>query len=252
MASLLSLLVYILAFSIVPTLAINCKGCTPLDTASFDKLLSKFKVSVVKFDVAYPYGDKHEEYAKFSLAAAEVEDLFVGEVGIKDYGDKDNTDLAERFKVKKEDFPVVILFKVFDNGKIAEKHRFDGDFKADNIKTFIRQKSGIYLPRPGCVEEFDNLADRLMTLTDSGSKGKIIVEAETIKENLNEDKAKKAEIYIKIMHKVVSEGEKFIEKETERVTKLLDGKVSESKKKQLEQRINILKSFARQKSKDEL
>merc|ERR1712037_918831 len=100
-------------------------------------------------------------------------------------------DLAERFKVKKEDFPVVILFKVFDNGKIAEKHRFDGDFKADNIKTFIRQKSGIYLPRPGCVEEFDNLADRLMTLTDSGSKGKIIVEAETIKENLNEDKAKR-------------------------------------------------------------
>ena len=95
-----------------------------MDTASFDKLLSKFKVSVVKFDVAYPYGDKHEEYAKFSLAAAEVEDLFVGEVGIKDYGDKDNTDLAERFKVKKEDFPVVILFKVFDNGKIAEKHRY--------------------------------------------------------------------------------------------------------------------------------
>jgi endoplasmic reticulum protein 29 len=91
-----------------------------------------------------------------------------------------------------------------------------------------------------------------MTLTDSGSKGKIIVEAETIKENLNADKAKKAEIYIKIMHKVVSEGEKFIDKETERVTKLLDGKVSESKKKQLEQRINILKSFARQKSKDEL
>ena len=124
MASLLSLLVCILAFSFVPTLAINCKGCTPLDTASFDKLLSKFKVSVVKFDVAYPYGDKHEEYAKFSLAAAEVEDLFVGEVGIKDYGDKDNTDLAERFKVKKEDFPVVILFKVFDNGKIAEKHRY--------------------------------------------------------------------------------------------------------------------------------
>lgn len=91
-----------------------------------------------------------------------------------------------------------------------------------------------------------------MALTDSGSKGKIIVEAETIKENLNEDKVKKAEIYIKIMHKVVSEGEKFIDKETERVTKLLDGKVSESKKKQLEQRINILKSFARQKSKDEL
>ena len=151
-------------------------------------------------------------------------------------------------------FPYVFVTKYLKTKIItgSSLFRFDGDFKADNIKTFIRQKSGIYLPRPGCVEEFDNLADRLMTLTDSGSKGKIIVEAETIKENLNEDKAKKAEIYIKIMHKVVSEGEKFIDKETERVTKLLDGKVSESKKKQLEQRINILKSFARQKSKDEL
>ena len=55
------------------------------------------------------------------------------------------------------------------------------------------------------------------------------------------------------MHKIVSEGENFIEKETVRVKKIMDdGKISESKKKQLEQRINILKSFARQKSKDEL
>ena len=68
------------------------------------------KVSLVKFDVAYPYGDKHEEFAKFSKAAAEDENLFVAEVGIKDYGDKDNADLAERFNVKKEDYPVVILF----------------------------------------------------------------------------------------------------------------------------------------------
>ena len=124
MALLQYIVGYILAFALAPVLAINCKGCTPLDTLSFDKLLSKFKVSVVKFDVAYPYGDKHEEYAKFSQAAAEVEDLFVGEVGIKDYGDKDNTDLAERFNVKKEDFPVVILF-VMDpkSGKITDQHR---------------------------------------------------------------------------------------------------------------------------------
>merc|ERR1711976_44876 len=253
MASLQIILAYFLTFGLATVLAINCKGCTPLDTLSFDKLLSKFKVSIVKFDVAYPYGDKHEEFGKFSLAAAEVEDLFVGEVGIKDYGDKDNSDLADRFGVKKEDFPVVILF-VMDTqrGKVIDQHRFNDEFKADNIKTFIRQKSGIYLPRPGCLEEFDNLADKLMTITDPGAKGKIIVEAETIKDKLNEDKVKKAEIYIKIMHKVVSEGEVFIAKETERVTKLIDGKISDGKKKQLEQRINILKSFARQKTKDEL
>lgn len=130
--------------------------------------------------------------------------------------------------------------------------RFDDEFTADNLKSFVRQKSGIYLPRPGCLEEFDNLADKLMASSDTGDKGKIVVEAEKIKSQLSEEKAKKADLYIKIMHKVVSEGEGFINKETDRVKKLLNDKVSETKKKQLEQRINILKSFLQQKTKDEL
>ena len=70
--------VLVMAFLTPFASAINCKGCTPLDTLSFDKLLGKFRVSVIKFDVAYPYGDKHDEFAKFSTSAAELEDLFVG------------------------------------------------------------------------------------------------------------------------------------------------------------------------------
>ena len=140
MASLMHRVAFILAFALGPVLAINCKGCTPLDTLSFDKLLSKFKVSVVKFDVAYPYGDKHEEFSKFSKSAAEVEDLFVGEVGIKDYGDKDNADLAERFNIIKEDYPVVILFIIDSgSGKIADHHRY---FK---IPSYVFRVSAIYL-----------------------------------------------------------------------------------------------------------
>ena len=55
------------------------------------------------------------------------------------------------------------------------------------------------------------------------------------------------------MHKIVSEGDSFIDKETTRVKKIMDdGKISEAKKKQLEQRINILNVFRNQKSKDEL
>jgi len=249
-----SRLAFVLAFLTHGTSAINCKGCTPLDTLSFDKLLSKFKVSVVKFDVAYPYGDKHEEFAKFSASAAELEDLFVGEVGIKDYGDKDNADLADRFQVVKEDYPVVILFVQDADGRIHD-HRFADEFKEDNLKGFVRQKSGLYLPLPGCLEDFDNLADGLMTTAqDAGAKGQIIVQAEKAREKLKSDEqSKKADIYIKVMHKVVSEGEGFITKEIDRVQKVMAGKVSESKKKQLEHRINILKSFARQKStKDEL
>ena len=47
-----------------------------------------FPVSLVKFDTAYPYGEKHDEYAKISEEAAELPNMFIGEVGIKDYGDK--------------------------------------------------------------------------------------------------------------------------------------------------------------------
>lgn len=76
--------------------SINCKGCTPLDTLTFDKLTGHFRVSLVKFDVAYPYGDKHDEFAKVAEEARDIDELFVGEVGIKDYGDKDNEELGQR------------------------------------------------------------------------------------------------------------------------------------------------------------
>ena len=55
---------------------------------TFDKLVNAFPVSLVKFDVAYPYGDKHEEFSIISEEAAELPNMFIGEVGIKDYGDK--------------------------------------------------------------------------------------------------------------------------------------------------------------------
>ena len=102
--------------------ALNCAGCTPLDTLTFDKMVDAFPAAIVKFDVAYPYGDKHEEFAKVSKDGSAAEDLFVGEVGIKDYGDKDNEDLGERFGVKKDDYPVVFLFKRVEGGK-REEHR---------------------------------------------------------------------------------------------------------------------------------
>ena len=35
-----------------------------LDVLSFDKVISKFPVSLVKFDIAYPYGDKHDQFAQ--------------------------------------------------------------------------------------------------------------------------------------------------------------------------------------------
>lgn len=60
------------------------------------QVLSKFQSTLVKFDVAYPYGPKHDEFVKFAESVHNIDSLLVAEVGIKDYGDKDNEDLAKR------------------------------------------------------------------------------------------------------------------------------------------------------------
>lgn len=88
--------------------------------------------------MAYPYGEKHEEFAKVSESVRDVLQLLVAEVGVKDYGEKDNADLAERYGVSKEDFPVVKLFKP-GTAPIT----FTGDFKSDNIINFIRIHSKV-------------------------------------------------------------------------------------------------------------
>eukprot|EP00095_Tigriopus_kingsejongensis_P006876 maker-scaffold605_size125465-snap-gene-0.32 protein:Tk06876 transcript:maker-scaffold605_size125465-snap-gene-0.32-mRNA-1 annotation:"endoplasmic reticulum protein erp29" len=236
-------------------LAINCKGCTPLDTMTFDKMIETFPVSIIKFDVAYPYGDKHDEFAKVALEGSEISQLFVGEVGIKDYGDKDNDDLGRRFKIVKEDYPVMMIFiKNQDSGEIVSS-KFAGEFKSANLKNFIRQKSGIYLPLPGCLEEFDNLADHFMQSTELSGKQQALKNAEVKLQRVSEDKNKKrAENYVKYMKKITSDGVDFIIKETARIKKLMGGKLSDQKKKELEEKVNVLHSFTREESKpkDEL
>jgi len=233
------------------TFAINCPGCTPLDVLSFDKIISKFRASLVKFDVAYPYGDEHEEFAKVAKDAAEAEDLFVGEVGIKDYAEKDNQELAARFELGKDDYPSAFLFVKNKEGKI-ENFRFSGKLSAEKLKNFVRQKSGIYLPLPGCIEEFDLLVDKLLRSTKEGQK-EVLKEAEDLWDKTHGPKMhKRADIYVKIMRKIVDTDTSFVNKEEERLKKISGGKITAEKKEEMEERLNILKSFSLQEVKEEL
>ena len=40
------------------------EGLLALDKVSFDKIVTKFDYSLIKFDVGYPTGDKHKNYGK--------------------------------------------------------------------------------------------------------------------------------------------------------------------------------------------
>lgn len=91
---------------------------------------------MVKFDIPYPYGDKDEEFGKVAQVLKN-EDILVAEVGIYEYGDKQNLDVAERFGVKKDDFPVV---KLFYGNDIENPVTFPAteEFKADQLKRFLK------------------------------------------------------------------------------------------------------------------
>lgn len=134
------------------------------------QIVPKFKAVVVKFDVAFPYGEKHDEFAKVAAATKDATDLLVAEVGVKDFGNKDNADLAKRFDVKKDDYPSVLLFV---QGK-TEPFKFitetDADFTSDNIKRFIKKKTDIYLGLPGCVEKLDKLAEEFKSASEKDRK----------------------------------------------------------------------------------
>jgi endoplasmic reticulum protein 29 len=147
--------IVLIAVVLVAGPSLACRGCIDLDDLTYDKLLKKFKWAIVKFDVAFPYGDKHEAYSELAKELAGVDDLMVATVGIKDYGDKDNNELGARYGIKEGDFPIIKLFK---NGLADAPVNFDQAVTTDNLKSFLRENTGLYIGLAGCLENFDKLA----------------------------------------------------------------------------------------------
>lgn len=96
-----------------------------------------------------------------------------------------------------------------------------------------------------CMEKFDILAEEFTRTDSKADQEKLVDEARKAAEGLeNENEKKSADVYVKLMQKVLERGAKFIESESERVKNLLAGKLSEAKKAELNIRVNILQSFS--------
>lgn len=222
--------------------SLACKGCLSLDEYNFDKIISRFKAVLVKFDVAYPYGEKHDTFAKLAEEIASNKDIVFAQVGVKDYGDKENEELAKKYGISgKDDFPAVLLFVSGQEEPIPFSN--DVEFSIDNLRNLIRDNTDIYIGLPGCLEEYDKLA---IKFSSSGNKEPILKESESLLVKLKEDGEKStAEVYIKFMKKIIENGFNFVSQEVKRLNKILkDGKVNEKKKKDLYHRVNILHSFS--------
>lgn len=237
----IAFLLFLLSFVVVPSQQAEViQGSVPLNSGTFEKVISKHRVVLVKFDETYPYGEKQEEFKKVATSAISQPDLLVAEIQVADYGEKDNLDLAEKYGVKKEDFPKYKLF-IKDEFEPIDYH---GNVKdANEIKRFVMKEARLWLGMPACLEEYDTMLKKFFQ-ADYEEKDKMVAEAEKMAESLSEENKKtSAAIYVKTMKKIMEKGLEFLETEVKRVEKLKDGKVSDKKKEQLNDRLNILISF---------
>lgn len=230
-----------LSFAFVQLARSDCKGCVGLDDYNFHKIVPKFDAVLVKFDIAYPYGDKHDTYIKLAEELNQNDNIIVAEVGVKDYGDKENEKLAAKYKIAgKDDFPVVKLFL-----KSTEKYvdfPKTSAFTVENLRNHIRDNSDLYIGLPGCIEKYDKYAQSFANSKDRKALIEL-VEKESKKET-DEDVKSRAKTYNVYMKKIVEVGNKFIKEEKSRLGKLIkDGKINEKKKAELSVKLNILHSF---------
>lgn len=242
----------------------SATGAIKLDNKTFDKLITiPGLTTLVKFDKDYAYGEKEDAFKEICKLAFPVKDFLIAEVPVQEYGDKENEDLADRYNFKSDDFPIFTIFKGstdsptkfegFPNPTAVKPHDWDDDedgewepsmiteITAENLVLWLR-KEGIKMPSVGTIFELDEVAKRFLA---DGLKDSDLQAAKELAEGDHKND-KKAPIYIKIMEKVKAKGVGYVQSELTRVKKILDGKITEQKKTELEEKVKILNVFAEQ------
>jgi endoplasmic reticulum protein 29 len=240
----------------------TAQGAIKLDNYTFDKMVSIPQASwLVKIDKNYAYGDKEDAFKELCKLGYVVPNFFIGEIPVQDYGDKDNSDLAENFGVKSDDYPAffliqnggnsIIRYKGFADPKAAKPHDWDDDedgaweppmlkdVTAENLRTWLKVH-GVKMPAIGTISELDDVAKTFMK---EGMKDSELAKARKLAEDEYKND-RKAPMYVKIMEKIQSKGADYVQQELARVKKLLAGKITAEKKDELSDKVKILNIFA--------
>ena len=239
------------------TNAAECNGCVILDSKTFDKVLSKFDIMLVKFDKYNPDSKKHAAFEQVATDLSKevgMENMIAAHVDIFNNGEIKNTDLVTKYNLQAavfdESLPVLAAFmknKEGEKGPENETHshsfiEMSETFDSDALKRAIRSNTGIYFVLPGCIDTFDFLAVKFAG-GSSKQQGKAISAAEKALSQIHEGESENIAIakeYISYMKKAQEFGAdvdsiaEFIQQE---VTK------SEKKEEKMNQALNILDAF---------
>jgi len=220
--------------------AYNDRGILKLDNTTFDRIIDGARTVFVRFDKEYAYGDEHDAWKKFAAEVGDSSaDMLVCDVGVSEYGDKENSDLSERYAIKSDDFPQYRLWTK-GTGSSATPVSFAGEKKYEGFLRFVQEKAGVWVGLPGQVKELDELAKEFMT----GDKSAVLKKAEGAAKAVEAKDADSGKYYVKVMQKIAEKAD-FVTKETDRLQKMIDdGSVKADKKTQFGRRLNILSSFA--------
>lgn len=119
-----------------------------------------------------------------------------------------------------------------------------GEFKLDVMQRFVSSTSGLWIGLPGCLEVFDGLANRFVAASNPSDRKEILRQAEDEWDKVSlTSERKSAEVYVKVMRKMLEKGNDFLGSELSRVDTLRKGKLSKEKKDEMDRRLNILQSF---------
>lgn len=144
-----------------------CKGCLEIGEYNFYKIIPRFEAVLVKFDVAYPYGDKHDVFAKIAEEIIDNKNFILAQIPIKDYGEKENEEFAKKYGISKDDLPALRLFVQGEDEPFAFDKKLP--WTEENVKKFVMDHTNLYLGLPGCLEAFDKLAAKFIAAKNKDS-----------------------------------------------------------------------------------
>jgi len=225
-------------------------GALKLDSLTFDKVVrSEGWTTLVKFDTHAHWNRDDEVEGHFKTLcgqAYEAPNFLVGEVQVQagDDSPESNDDLRKRYQVSSDQFPAYLLFKEGPEKPIV----YSGAKTATSLLTWLRGH-GVKIAAVGTIAEIDAIIAQLSA--GSNIEDRHIAEVQKLGEN--EFKGdKRVDVYVKIMKSIQSKGSQYVASETQRLQKVLQGQLSEEKRGQLGEKLNILSVFHPPAAKDEL